>query len=80
MEALDRLRVQYRAGAAGLEEPIDRLHAQPAQKGLVPAIAGAIRVGERLAGRRPIDHLADGVAMQRARGVHLGGGLGQAKL
>src|SRR5687768_15908437 len=65
MEPLDRIRLQHGARATGLEQPVHGSHAEPRDKGLVAAIAGAIHLRERQAPRGLVEHLADVVPMER---------------
>src|SRR5882724_9996316 len=63
--ALDRFCVQHGTDAESRDE------------GLVSTVAGAILVREGLASRGSVEDLLDVVAVQRARRVHFGRGLGQ---
>src|SRR5712691_1659530 len=80
MEALERVRLQHGAGAAGLEQTVHRLEAEPGEEALVPAVAGSIKLGERLPARGLFDDLADVLLVDRTRRVHLGRGFGQPHL
>src|SRR6185295_8139989 len=80
MTALDRLAVEDGARAAALEQPVDGPHAEPRHERLVAAVAQTIQLREGLAARGPVEDLPDVAPMQRAGGVHLGGGLGQPQL
>src|SRR5213593_1938683 len=80
MEALDRVRLQHGAGAAGLEQPVHCLNAEPAQEALVATVAGAIQFSERLPAHALLDDLADVLLMDRARRVHFGRSFGQPQL
>jgi hypothetical protein len=52
-------------------------HAQPGHEGLVAPESRPVQLAERVARRRPVQHLAHRLPVQRARRVHLGRGLGQ---
>src|SRR5207237_5906539 len=80
METLDRLGFEDAARAARFEEPVDGLHAELDDEGLVAAIPRAVPVGERLAARALVEDLADVGALERARRVHFGRRLGDAQL
>lgn len=75
MEPLDRLRLENAPGAAGLEQPVHGLHAEPRDEGLVATVARAIQRRERISSGRPVEHLVDAVPMERAGRVHFGRGL-----
>src|SRR5207237_394569 len=80
MAALDRLGIEHRARAAGFEQAIDRADAEPRDEGLVPTVADAVELAEPFPARRPVEHLADVLPMERPRRVHFGRGLGQPEL
>src|SRR5437867_911160 len=78
--ALDRLRVEDGTGAAALEQAVDGADTLPRDVGLVAPVAGAIELGEALRACRSVEDLADVLAVERARRVDLGAGLGQPEL
>src|SRR5262249_35143630 len=80
MTALDRLRLENGTAAAGLEQPVDGLTAEPGSKSLIAPVAGALQGRELLLARGFLEHVANGATEQFPGHVHFNRRLGQPHL